>query len=145
MIGTLHGLSRPGDVRPEIIPSLQNGNVISVIIGASHFGALTGDGKLLTWGDYSFGALGLSDPFAIEVGEPGGYATLGDKSRAVESSQHSVFIRPEPPRVKVPTEVKFNQRNSNGDRQNMFCVAATADGGKTGVLAINMDAISSWI
>ncbi len=140
LIGTLGYRDKPSDVWPEIIPSLQNRNVISIILGYSHFGALTGDGKLLTWGDYSRGALGLGDPLTIEVGKPGGYATSEDKNRAAALSQPD---RPEPPRVTVPTEVRFNQGNSNGDQQNMFCIAAAGNWIQTGVLAINLDAIVS--
>ena len=44
---------------PKIISSLQNRGVISVVVGDYHNGALTDDGKLLTWGSYSNGALGL--------------------------------------------------------------------------------------
>ncbi len=127
-------------MRPEIIPSLQNGNVISVIPGQYHIGALTGDGKLFTWGSYEEGSLGLGDPFTIEVGEPGGFATLKDKNEAERGRRYGI-TQFSIPRVTVPTEVKFNQRNSNGDQQNMFCVAATANRWKTGILAINLDAI----
>lgn len=35
---------------PEVIPELQNKGVIAVVFGDYHFGALTEDGKLLTWG-----------------------------------------------------------------------------------------------
>ncbi|KAL7408952.1 regulator of chromosome condensation 1/beta-lactamase-inhibitor protein II [Mrakia frigida] len=44
---------------PEVIPELQGKGVIKVAVGDYHFGALTAKGKLLTWGGYSSGALGL--------------------------------------------------------------------------------------
>lgn len=42
---------------PNVIPELQNKGVISVVLGDYHFGALTEDGKLLTWGETSFGRI----------------------------------------------------------------------------------------
>ena len=44
--------------RPYRKPGLQNRNVIRVECGDYHYGALTGDGKVLTFGQYSNGALG---------------------------------------------------------------------------------------
>jgi len=144
----LTSLSFSPDLRPEIVPSLQNGNIISVSISDFHFGALTGDGRFLTWclsgltldlNVNGRGTLGLGDPLRIEVGEPGGYAKLEDKKRAAKAFRQRGVIDPQPPPVTVPTEVKFIRRNSRGDRQNIFCIAATANGWHMGVLAINLD------
>lgn len=59
-------------VYPQIIPSLQNRSVISIHMGDYHYGALTSSGELLTWGQYSNGALGLGDPREKIAGGPGG-------------------------------------------------------------------------
>ena len=57
------------DFVPRVIPELQYKSVISVVLGDYHYGALTSTGKLLTWGAYSNGALGLGDPKDIEPGQ----------------------------------------------------------------------------
>lgn len=116
---------------PEIVPELQNRNIISLIIGDYHYGALTSTGKLLTWGDFSRGALGLGDPTAIEVGQPGGYPT--DRQRQVASDHGGPF----PPRVTEPTEVRFDHHEKRSRRR--FCFAATAAGWHTGALAIDLE------
>jgi SCF-associated factor 1 len=59
-----HGLVLFGDAeseeesRPQILPALQGIGVIKVCLGDYHKGALTSEGKLLTFGGYSSGALG---------------------------------------------------------------------------------------
>lgn len=116
---------------PEIVPELQNRNIISLIIGDYHYGALTSTGKLLTWGDFSRGALGLGDPTTIEVGQPGGYPT--DRQRQVASDHGGPF----PPRVTEPTEVRFDHHEKRSRRR--FCFAATAAGWHTGALAIDLE------
>lgn len=65
----------PPETLPAIIPELQNRSVISVYDGHEYFGALTSSGKLLTWGDSSFGVLGLGDYLKLPAGSPGGYPT----------------------------------------------------------------------
>ena len=52
---------------PTIIPGLQGGSVISAVSGDNHFGALTSSRKLLTWGKYIHGALGLGSPYDLPL------------------------------------------------------------------------------
>ncbi|KAG8220973.1 hypothetical protein J3R82DRAFT_2479 [Butyriboletus roseoflavus] len=80
------------NTEPLVLPALQNRYIISVVLGDWHFGALTSTGKLLTWGSYSCGALGLGDPTAIEPGRPGGY-------RTEQQRQHALQWRSFPPAV----------------------------------------------
>ncbi|KAI5999375.1 regulator of chromosome condensation 1/beta-lactamase-inhibitor protein II [Pisolithus orientalis] len=117
--------------RPEIIPSLQNRNVISVVIGDYHYGALTSTGKLLTWGNFSRGALGLGDPARIEPGKPGGYISETQRQSAARHGG------PFPPRVTEPTEVRFDHDEKR--RRERFCFAATAAGWHMGALAIDLE------
>ncbi|TFY78827.1 hypothetical protein EWM64_g5186 [Hericium alpestre] len=44
------------DTPPKVLPALQHRDIISVVLGDYHFGALTATGKLFTWGSYSQGA-----------------------------------------------------------------------------------------
>ncbi|KAF9218949.1 RCC1 BLIP-II [Gyrodon lividus] len=116
---------------PRILPALQNRNVISVVLGDYHFGALTSTGKLLTWGQYSRGALGLGDPTKIEVGQPGGYPT--EQQRQVAA----IHRGPHPPSVMEPTEVRFD----HGERRSRkrFCFAAASAGWHMGALVIDLE------
>lgn len=114
------------DSKPLIIPALQNNDVISVVLGDYHYGALTSTGKLLTWGAYSRGALGLGDPGHILPGQPGGYATEERQRAAVANGG------PPPPNVLEPAEVSF------GRREKMFCFAVTAAGWHMGALVIDL-------
>jgi len=113
------------DSKPLIIPALQNNDVISVVLGDYHYGALTSTGKLLTWGDYSLGALGLGDPGHIPPGQPGGYATEERRRAAVANGG------PSPPKVLEPAEVSFGRRK-------MFCFAVAAAGWHMGALVIDL-------
>lgn len=113
---------------PEIMPGLQNRDIIAVVVGDYHFAALTSTGKLLTWGQYSSGALGLGDPTKLPAGTPGGYANERDKSLA----------RVSPPPVSEPTEVKFGTKNY-GQGRNVFVFGVTACGWHTGALVIDLD------
>ncbi|KAI6114811.1 regulator of chromosome condensation 1/beta-lactamase-inhibitor protein II [Pisolithus croceorrhizus] len=117
--------------RPQVIPSLQDRNVISVVIGDYHYGALTSTGKLLTWGAFSRGALGLGDPTKIEVGEPGGYQ---DEVLRRSALSHG---GPFPPEVTEPTEVRFDHDEKR--RRERFCFAATAAGWHMGALVIDLE------
>ena len=87
------------EMLPIIIPELQNRSVISVVCGRDHFGALTSSGKLLTWGQYSKGALGLGDPSELPIGSPGGYMK---EEQQVQAQDYGP-----PPDVIVPSEVPF--------------------------------------
>lgn len=118
------------DSNPLILPTLQNSDVISVVIGDYHFGALTSTGKLLTWGAYSRGALGLGDPGNIPPGQPGGYATEDLRASAVAMGG------PFPPSVSQPAEVSFSHGRER--RENKFCFAVTAAGWHMGALVIDL-------
>ncbi|PPQ78400.1 hypothetical protein CVT25_011623 [Psilocybe cyanescens] len=119
------------DSPPKIIPELQNKSIISVVIGDYHNAALTANGKLMTWGAYSNGALGLGDPLKLEPGTPGAYANSRVRDLAVERR------RGEPPAVNTPSEVRFDH-NSKTPRDR-FCFAATAAGWHTGALVIDLE------
>lgn len=122
------------DSLPKIIPELQNKSIISVVIGDYHNAALTANGKLLTWGAYSNGALGLGDPLKLEPSTPGGFANSRDRQVAQERGRIGVAA---PPAVDVPTEVRFDH-NSKKPRER-FCFTATAAGWHTGALVIDLE------
>ena len=117
---------------PTIIPQLQNRSVISVILGDYHFGALTSSGKLLTWGAYSKGALGLGDPPELPVGSPGGFESEQARGRA----QRLGFGNP--PQVTVPSEVRFDHGLKTEGKVERYCFAAAASGWHTGALVIDL-------
>ena len=119
---------------PTIIPELQNRDVISVVVGDYHYGALTASGELLTWGAFSWGALGLGDPTTAPPGAPGGFATQADRDSA---THHQWGLGRVPPEVRVPSTVRFD----HGERRARpkFCFAAAACGWHTGALAIDLD------
>lgn len=120
------------DTLPKIIPGLQDKSIISVVLGDYHFAAVTATGKLLTWGQYSDGALGLGDPGSLQAGTPGGFANETLRVRALET-RHGT-----PPDVEIPTEVRFDShRKKPKDR---FCVSAAASGWHTGALVIDLEA-----
>ncbi|KAF9519464.1 hypothetical protein BS47DRAFT_1468626 [Hydnum rufescens UP504] len=110
----------PADV-PTVLPGLQNRNIISVVLGDYHFGALTEDGTLLTWGKYSAGAIGLGDPFKNPVGSPG--------------VPHR-GIRPPPRDVQEPTEVRFDYQDHKRDK---FVFSVAASGWHTAALVIDLE------
>ncbi|KAG1746599.1 regulator of chromosome condensation 1/beta-lactamase-inhibitor protein II [Suillus paluster] len=118
------------DSRPSILPALQNNDVISVVLGDYHYGALTSTGKLLTWGAYSRGALGLGDPATLLPGQPGGYRTEEHKRAAVANGG------PFPPAVSEPAEVRFGHGEGQGEK--LFCFAVTAAGWHMGALVIDL-------
>ncbi|KAH7890788.1 regulator of chromosome condensation 1/beta-lactamase-inhibitor protein II [Phlebopus sp. FC_14] len=120
-----------GDSAPRILPALQNINVISVVLGDYHFGALTSTGKLLTWGSFSRGALGLGDPVNITPGNPGGYSTEQTRQFALTNGG------PPPPPVEEPTEVAFDHDEQRSRKR--FCFAATAAGWHMGALVIDLE------
>jgi alpha-tubulin suppressor-like RCC1 family protein len=51
-------LGKISNTEALILPDLQNKNICKVSFGDYHCGALTNDGKLYTWGNFSSGALG---------------------------------------------------------------------------------------
>jgi len=117
--------------QPNIIPALQNRSIISVVMGDYHNAALTADGKLLTWGKFSNGALGLGDPLELEPGSPGAFATLTQRDLAREGGRRI------PPAVSIPTEVRFDHTGKKP--RDRFCFAATAAGWHTGALVIDLE------
>ena len=120
------GQNTAPETLPNIIPELQNRCVISVVNGYHHFGALTSSGKLLTWGRYSWGSLGLGDPGKLPAGSPGGYAK--DQARTYEP----------PPEVTVPSEVRFDHGLTAEGRFERYCFAAAADGWNTAALVVDL-------
>ena len=115
---------------PVIIPGLQNGSVIPVVSGDSHFGALTSSGKLLTWDRYSHGALGLGDPRMLPARSPGGYVKEDQRLRHRDHGP--------PPGVMIPTEVRFDHRSKAKGRVRTYCFAAAADGYNTAALVVDL-------
>ncbi|KAG6886234.1 hypothetical protein C0993_010796 [Termitomyces sp. T159_Od127] len=116
---------------PRIIPELQHRSIISVVLGDYHNVALTADGKVLSWGAYSAGALGLGDPTILPVGTPGGYATEEHRSLALEGRIL------DPPAVAVPTEVRFD--HGLKFPKDRFCFSIAAAGWHTGALVIDLE------
>ena len=111
---------------PVIIPELQNRSVISVVSGYGYFGALTSSGKLLTWGKYWKGNLGLGDPGKLPIGSPGGYATEGQRVRGEF-----------PPEVMVPTEVRFDH-GLEAEGVKRYCVAVAMGTCSTAALVVDL-------
>jgi SCF-associated factor 1 len=112
---------------PGILPELQNRSVISVARGPFHCGALTSSGKLLTWGKYSGGALGLGDPDKLPLGSPGGYPNSIERGR-----------QGEPPEVRVPSEVRFDHGLEAKGRVERYCFAVAAGGWNTAALVVDL-------
>lgn len=117
--------------QPKVIPELQNKGVISVEIGDYHNIALTSKGKVLTWGAYSAGALGLGDPTTLPPGTPGAFRSEERRLSAIDRG------RGEPPAVEVPTEVRFDHRRKQSKER--FCFAIAAAGWHTGALVIDLE------
>ena len=103
-----------------VIPELQNRSVISVVAGRDHFVALTSSGKLLTWGKYSEGALGLEDPSSVE--------SLGGHTEGEQAYT--------PPEVTVPTEVRFDHDGEG--RVERYCFAMAARENHTAALVVDL-------
>jgi len=117
------------EVLPIIIPELQNKSIISVVHGYDHFGALTSSGKLLTWGRYWGGALGLGDPSKLPPGSPGGYMS--------EEEQIQPRVRLLPPNVAVPSEVRFDHGLKAEGRVERYCFAVAAGAWHTAALVVD--------
>ncbi|KAG8949696.1 hypothetical protein FRC03_000276 [Tulasnella sp. 419] len=120
-------------IKRTIHPILQNEDIISVVIGDFHFGALHGNGTLYTWGGYMHGALGLGDPKKLPVGTPGGYKTQEDLDQALRG----VSLRDlSPPGVDNPTPVRFDW-DQPGRRR--FCFSVAAAGWHCGALVFELE------
>ena len=118
---------------PIVIPELQNRSVISVVLGDYHFGALTSSGKLLTWGQYCKGALGLGDPGKLPPGSSGGFADEERRARAAAN-----LGRGAPLDAATPSEVRFDHGLKAEGRVERYCFAAAASGWHTGALVIDL-------
>ncbi|KZW01263.1 RCC1/BLIP-II protein [Exidia glandulosa HHB12029] len=110
---------------PTVLPALQQRGVIAVVLGDYHWGALTAQGKLLTWGQFSSGALGLGDPFEKEPG-PGGFPDVRTRD-ALRRFRRTDTVLP----VEQPTQVDFGP--------GKFVIAATAAGWHTGALVLDLE------
>ncbi|KAG6897434.1 hypothetical protein C0992_001595 [Termitomyces sp. T32_za158] len=117
---------------PNIVPELQHRSIISVVLGDYHNAALTADGKVLTWGNYSAGALGLGEPTKLTAGTPGGYATEEHRLLALSGRRF------DPPAVDIPTEVRFDHGLKFA--KDRFCFSIAAAGWHTGALVIDIEA-----
>lgn len=110
-----------------------------MVLGDYHFGALTEDGTMLTWGKYSNGALGLGDPVELPAGTPGGYnepvepAPQPTQIPDLSPIGPGIFRGPvrrqmrmydTPPDVLEPAEVRFDQIDGNNDKF-VFAIAAS--------------------
>lgn len=115
---------------PHIDPALQDKSVISVLVGDWHNAALTSSGKLLTWGGYSAGALGLGDPTVLPAGTPGAFATERQRLDALERGMGA------PPNTDIPTEVRFDHARKTPKER--FCFSACASGWQTGEIPIRL-------
>jgi len=104
------------EMLPTIIPELQNRSVTSVVCGWNHSGALTSSGKLVMWGKYRNGVLGLGDPGELPAGSPGGYA---EEEQRVQAQNYG-----RPPDVIVPSEVRFDHGLRAKGRVERYCFAA---------------------
>ena len=132
-------------LRPTLPPNLQYQSVISVVLGDYHFGALTSTGKLLTWGSFANGALGLGDPVHdLDVGVPGGFR---DK-RLLDLARSGRFGNNGIPDVQNPSEVIFDRAEKRkGGKREHYVFGAAAAGWHTGALVIDLEvgAISSFV
>ena len=134
-------LVQPSPFKPTILPTLQapHNTVISVVLGDYHFGALTSSGKLLTWGGFSKGALGLGDPSDLDVGAPGGFKTQREKDESLRNIGYQGRWS-EPEKTDVPGEVRFDwedEKKGRG-RKERYCFGATAAGWHMGALVIDL-------
>ena len=102
------------EFRPTIVPALQNRSVISVVLGDYHYGALTATGKLLTWGAYSKGALGLGNPIDIPPGQPGGFQNEQHRQAVIARGGWLVAT---PPEVQEPVEVRFDHGEKKREKK----------------------------
>ncbi|KAF8329532.1 uncharacterized protein EI90DRAFT_2923863 [Cantharellus anzutake] len=129
----LIGSSKSGDnaTTPKIIPGLQYQNIVSVELGDYHYAALTQDGHLFTWGQFSKGALGLGVPESSTP--PSFHAHL---PRHIPPRRLGGRWTSSPPGVEVPSEVFFDHEDGKKDK---FVFAIAARGWHTVALVIDLD------
>ncbi|CUA74633.1 hypothetical protein RSOLAG22IIIB_05641 [Rhizoctonia solani] len=116
---------------PRIIPELQNRGVISVVLGDYHYCALTSNGELFSWGQYSNGALGLGSP-----------TNSHDRTLRPHMTPLMPHPLPRPPRqnAEVPTQVHFHHEDNIRDR---YVFAVAASGWHCGALVIDLHSTST--
>ncbi|KAG8898713.1 hypothetical protein FRB99_007198 [Tulasnella sp. 403] len=108
-----------------VVTSLLEKSIKSVSLGDYHAVALSTSGQLMSWGQYSNGALGLGDPASLPVGAPGGHTT-----EEAKASQNRIT----PPDVNEPAEVQFG---SSDEEEQPVVVLAAAGGWHTAALVVN--------
>lgn len=102
---------------PIIRPELQNRDIIRVEVGDYHYGALTSSGQLLTWGQYSNGALGH-----------------GEANERIEDSHFGNMA------VAVPQEVKFGDPlKDHLGKDDEFVFNVTMAGWASSALTVNFN------
>ncbi len=107
-----------------------------MVLGDYHYAALTQDGHLFTWGQYSKGALGLGDPSKIPRGQPGGFAPENPNPLPFPVRRFGGRWTSSPPPVDVPSEVFFDHEDGKRDK---FVFAVSACGWHTVALVIDID------
>lgn len=128
------------DFPQTIYPSLLQESIISLQLGDYHHAALTSNGKLYTWGQFSEGALGLGDPVNLPLGAPGAYSRQEDLN-AARDGRHWIT----PQEVTVPSPVRFDhlikKDNQPGRKEpsKKFVFSVAASGWHTGALVIDLD------
>jgi hypothetical protein len=113
------------DSLPNIIPELQNRSVIDAVIGEFHYGALTADGQLLTWGNYPSESLGL------------GTFSSGEFYTTQSQAQELVWGPHQSARAFAPSPVHFNHGPNPSGRR--YCFAATTGEYHMGALVICLE------
>ena len=148
---------------PQVIPELQGIGVIKIVQGDYSFGALTSDGRLRTWGQYSGGALGLGHPSLLNT--PLTHPSLRSPAPTPpvqSSSQSNLFPLPQitprlpiapvihyrsPDSVAKPTVVLFGKEPSpiegnaaepENRTSGKFVVSATMSGFHTAAIAVEL-------
>jgi SCF-associated factor 1 len=111
-------------------PPLQGQSLGSVLLGRSHHGILTTDGKFLTWGRYDSGALGLGDPRDLLPGVPGGYPDETIR----EMAKNGELI--EPPEAPHPSPVRFDWV---GGERRKFVLNATVGESHSAALVVDLE------
>ena len=117
---------------PRVNPNLQNRSVLGVDVGYNHRAALLDCGKLLTWGIAM--ASGMGDPYQLEPGQPGGFASETDK---IQSLRVPVF----PPDIRQPTEVRFDHELVKPRERFVSAVATSAY--HIGALVVDLEEVQS--
>ena len=149
------------DKAPQVIPELQGIGVIKIVQGDYTFGALTSNGRLRTWGQYSAGALGLGHPSLLNT--PLTHPSLRSPAPtppAQSSSESNLYPLPQiTPRLPIapvihyrasevvekPTVVLFGKeaapvegQQENSRNTGKFVVNATMSGWHAAAIAVEL-------